>query len=110
MIAVIGDGSVHYAVQALWTAAHYRLPVTFVVLSNARYAILQWFARLEHAEGAPGLDIPGLDITAIAAYYGLRTHRVQGSGELTKLVRDSAAQQDGPVLIDVPVTTELPSL
>ncbi|MGW6942560.1 benzoylformate decarboxylase [Streptomyces xanthophaeus] len=110
VIAVIGDGSVHYAVQALWTAAHYRLPVTFVVLSNARYAILQWFARLEHAEGAPGLDIPGLDITAIAAGYGLRTHRVQGSGELTKLVRDSAAQQDGPVLIDVPVTTELPSL
>ncbi|MFK0255157.1 benzoylformate decarboxylase [Streptomyces sp. NPDC090445] len=110
VVCVIGDGSIHYAVQALWTAAAYRVPVTFVVLSNARYAILQWFAQLENAQGAPGLDIPGIDITAVAAGYGVRAHRAQGAGELTKLVRDSAAQQDGPVLIDVPVTTEFPSL
>lgn len=110
VVAVLGDGSVHYAVQALWTAAAYRIPVTFVVLSNARYAILQWFARLEHAEGAPGLDIPGLDITAIAAGYGVRTHRAGGADELTRLVRQATAQRDGPVLIDVPITTELPSL
>ncbi|MFE2141963.1 benzoylformate decarboxylase [Streptomyces sp. NPDC059456] len=110
VVCVIGDGSIHYAVQALWTAAAYRVPVTFVVLSNAKYAILQWFAQLEHAQGAPGLDIPGLDITAVAEGYGVRTHRAHGAGELTKLVRDSASRQDGPVLIDVPVTTELPSL
>ncbi|WP_331722395.1 benzoylformate decarboxylase [Streptomyces sp. NBC_00069] len=110
VVCVIGDGSIHYAVQALWTAATYKVPVTFVVLSNAKYAILQWFAQLEHAQGAPGLDIPGLDITAVADGYGARTHRAHGAGELTKLVRDSASQQYGPVLIDVPVTTELPSL
>ncbi|MGW7439127.1 benzoylformate decarboxylase [Streptomyces sp. NPDC054849] len=110
VVAVIGDGSIHYAVQALWTAATYKIPVTFVVLSNARYAILQWFAQIEHAQGAPGLDIPGLDITSIATGYGVRAHTAYGAGELTKLVRDAAAQQDGPVLIDVPITTELPSL
>ncbi|MFF4293758.1 benzoylformate decarboxylase [Streptomyces vinaceus] len=110
VVCVIGDGSIHYAVQALWTAAAYRVPVTFVVLSNAKYAILHWFAQLEHAQGSPGLDIPGLDITAVADGYGVRAHRAQGAGELTKLVRDATAQQDGPVLIDVPVTTELPSL
>lgn len=110
VVCVIGDGSIHYAVQALWTAAVHKVPVTFVVLSNARYAILHWFAQLEHAQGAPGLDIPGIDITAVATGYGVRAHRAQGAGELTKLVREAAAQQDGPVLIDVPVTTELPSL
>ncbi|MFD8792334.1 thiamine pyrophosphate-dependent enzyme [Streptomyces vinaceus] len=110
VVCVIGDGSIHYAVQALWTAAAYRVPVTFVVLSNAKYAILHWFAQLEHAQGSPGLDIPGLDITAVADGYGVRAHRAQGAGELTKLVRDATARQDGPVLIDVPVTTELPSL
>ncbi|MDA5284495.1 benzoylformate decarboxylase [Streptomyces sp. NPDC054904] len=110
VVCVIGDGSTHYAVQALWTAAAYKVPVTFVVLSNQRYAILQWFAQVERAQGAPGLDIPGLDITAIATGYGVPAHRATGFGELTKLVRESALQQDGPVLIDVPVTTELPSL
>ncbi|MCX5193033.1 benzoylformate decarboxylase [Streptomyces sp. NBC_00249] len=110
VVCVIGDGSTHYAVQALWTAAAYKIPVTFVVLSNQRYAILQWFAQVEHAQGAPGLDIPGLDIASIATGYGVRAHQATGAGELTKLVRESALQQDGPVLIDVPITTELPSL
>src|SRR3989441_432871 len=40
-IATIGDGSVMYAPQALWTAAHYRLPITYVVPNNASYAILK---------------------------------------------------------------------
>ncbi|MCX5381568.1 benzoylformate decarboxylase [Streptomyces sp. NBC_00091] len=110
VVCVIGDGSTHYAVQALWTAAAYKVPVTFVVLSNQRYAILQWFAQVEQAQGAPGLDIPGLDIAAIATGYGVRAHLATGFGELAKLVRESALQQDGPVLIDVPVTTELPTL
>ncbi|MBW5486864.1 benzoylformate decarboxylase [Streptomyces bambusae] len=110
VVCVIGDGSIHYAVQALWTAAAYQVPVTFVVLSNARYAILHWFAQVERAQGVPGLDIPGLDIASVAAGYGVRTHQAGGAGELTKLVRDSTAQQDGPVLIDVPITTELPTL
>ncbi|MFJ5551255.1 benzoylformate decarboxylase [Streptomyces sp. NPDC093225] len=110
VVAVIGDGSMHYAVQALWTAAAYKIPVTYVVLSNQRYAILHWFAQVERAAGAPGLDIPGLDIASVATGYGVRAHRATGAGELAKLVRESAAQQDGPVLIDVPVTTELPSL
>ncbi|MGW0392044.1 benzoylformate decarboxylase [Streptomyces sp. NPDC003042] len=110
VVCVIGDGSTHYAVQALWTAAAYKIPVTFVVLSNQSYAILQWFAQVERAQGAPGLDIPGLDITSIATGYGVRAHQASGAGELTKLVRESALQQDGPVLIDVAVTTELPSM
>ncbi len=110
VIAVIGDGSAHYAVQALWTAAAYKVPVTFVILSNAKYAILQWFAEVEHARGAPGLDIPGLDIASIATGYGVRAHQASSAAELTKLVRESARRQDGPVLIDVPVSTVLPSL
>ncbi|MFF4370882.1 benzoylformate decarboxylase [Streptomyces sp. NPDC001594] len=110
VVCVVGDGSTHYAVQALWTAAAYKVPVTFVVLSNQRYAILQWFAQVERAQGAPGLDIPGLDVTAVATGYGVRAHRASGCAELAKLVRESALQQDGPVLIDVPVTTELPTL
>ncbi|MGW4652303.1 benzoylformate decarboxylase [Kitasatospora sp. NPDC004289] len=110
VVAVLGDGSVHYAVQALWTAARYDLPVTFVVLSNARYAILEWFAQVERTPGVPGLEIPGLDITAIATGYGVRAHRAVDAAEVTKLVRESTARRDGPVLIDVPVATELPTL
>jgi benzoylformate decarboxylase len=40
IVAIIGDGSMMYASEAMWTAAHRHLPITVVVLANARYATL----------------------------------------------------------------------
>ena len=41
MVAVSGDGSAMYSIQALWTAAHHDLGVVFVILSNREYRILK---------------------------------------------------------------------
>jgi benzoylformate decarboxylase len=41
VVALIGDGSALYTVQALWTAAHDRIPVAFVILNNTSYRILK---------------------------------------------------------------------
>ena len=38
---LIGDGSAMYTCQALWTAARYRVAVTFVILNNSSYRILK---------------------------------------------------------------------
>src|ERR687890_355606 len=40
VIAVVGDGSSLYAIQALWSAAHYGCGVLFVVFANGRYAVM----------------------------------------------------------------------
>ena len=61
VVCVIGEGSAQYAIQSLWTAAAYEVPVTFLVLRNDEYAILKWFGMLEDIVGAPGLDLPALD-------------------------------------------------
>ena len=39
--------------------------------ATSEYSILKWFASLESVEGAPGLDLPGLDVAATAASYGV---------------------------------------
>jgi benzoylformate decarboxylase len=44
VIGVIGDGSANYAITGLWSAAHYRVPATFVILCNDEYGVLKWFA------------------------------------------------------------------
>ena len=44
VIGLIGDGSSMYSIQALWSAAQLKLPMTFVILNNRRYAALQEFA------------------------------------------------------------------
>lgn len=41
VIALSGDGSAMYSIQALWTAAHHELPIVFVILSNREYRVLK---------------------------------------------------------------------
>ena len=76
VVCVLGEGSAQYAIQSLWTAVAYDVPVTFLVLRNEEYAILKWFAGLEQVEGAPGLDLPALDVAAVARGYGVNARRV----------------------------------
>ena len=72
VVATIGDGSLQYSVQAIWTAAQHDFPVVFVVMRNKEYSILKAFALLEKAPGVPGMDLPGLDIVSIATGFGCR--------------------------------------
>ncbi|MEV5243150.1 benzoylformate decarboxylase [Streptomyces cinnamoneus] len=110
VVAVVGDGSAQYAITALWTAAAYRVPVTFVVPANREYAILKWFGRFENTPGVPGLDVPGLDLCALARGYGVPAHRATDPAHLAELVAAATAGRDGPVLIEAPVTTVPPTL
>jgi benzoylformate decarboxylase len=100
VLATLGDGAMQYTVSALWTAAHYRVPVVFVVARNSEYAALKGFTRLMHAPGAPGLDLPGIDVAGIAASYGIESLRVQTLSELTVAV-EQALRSDRPRLIEV---------
>ncbi len=102
VVCVIGEGSVQYAVSAFWSAVAYDVPVTFLVLRNSEYAILKWFAEVESVQGAPGLDLPALDVAAVAAGYGVATQVASGRDE----VRDALAQalaSSRPELVEVPV-------
>jgi benzoylformate decarboxylase len=103
VVCVIGEGSVQYAVSAFWSAVAYKAPVTFLVLRNEEYAILKWFAEVEQVAGAPGLDLPKLDVASVAEGYGVTAHRVKDRDE----VRDALAKalaSPRPELVEVPVT------
>jgi len=101
VLATLGDGALHYTVSALWTAARYRVPVVFVVARNGEYGALRQFTRVMQAPDVPGLDLPGLDITAIAEGYGVPATRVGSLPDLTRTVREALAG-DEPRLIEVP--------
>jgi benzoylformate decarboxylase len=63
------------------TAVAHRVPVTFLVLRNAEYMILKWFAEFERVGEAPGLELPGLDTAAVGAR--VRSARRNGVGART---------------------------
>ncbi|MEA2373738.1 MAG: benzoylformate decarboxylase, partial [Thermoleophilaceae bacterium] len=96
------EGSVQYAVQSLWSAVAYDVPLTVLVLRNEEYAILKWFAGLEQVEGAPGLDLPALDSTGIASGYGVNARGAADADELREQLRESIAS-DRPERVEVRV-------
>jgi acetolactate synthase-1/2/3 large subunit len=107
VIALVGDGSAMYTLQALWTMARESLDITIVVFANRAYQILRGeFANV--GAGAPGrsatdmltLDRPALDWCALARGHGVRAVQVD---ELQALQRalDAALAQGGPSLIEL---------
>ena len=102
VVCVIGEGSAQYAVQSFWTAAAYKVPVTFLVLRNEEYAILKFFTLLEEIPGAPGLDLPALETAAVAAGYGVNATRADDPEQLGVELRRALASPE-PELIEVQV-------
>ncbi|MGH2975863.1 MAG: benzoylformate decarboxylase [Solirubrobacterales bacterium] len=103
VVCVIGEGSVQYAVSAFWSAVAYKAPVTFLVVRNEEYGILKWFAEVEGVAGAPGLDLPKLDVAAVAEGYGIAAHRVKDRDEVRGALEKAFASSQ-PELVEVPVT------
>jgi benzoylformate decarboxylase len=105
VICVVGEGSAQYGITALWTAVAYNAPVTFLVLRNQEYMILKWFAAFEQVEGAPGLELPGLDTAAVAAAYGMPARDVSTPEELAEALREAISAEDGPRLVQARVAS-----
>jgi len=109
VLALIGDGSAMYGIQGLWTAAHYRVPVTFVLCNNRQYKILKDCAEVLRLPAAcagrfEGLDVdrPAIDFVALARSLGVSARRVEGPDELSDAVAESLAAEV-PRLIEVVV-------
>ncbi|WP_102417914.1 benzoylformate decarboxylase [Mycobacterium sp. 4858] len=104
VVSLMGDGSIHYAITALWSAARYNIPLTVVVASNAEYGVVKEFGVWEKTPNVPGLDIPGLDIVGTAASYGVDAHEAHSSDEVYELVKAGIADRDRPTLINARTT------
>ncbi|MFM0037509.1 benzoylformate decarboxylase [Paraburkholderia strydomiana] len=109
VIALIGDGSSMYSIQAIWSAVQMQLPITFVILNNTRYAALQDFAPVfgfAPHETVQGTDLPGLDFVMLAKGMGCPGERVSEAARLADALRSAlatSAPDDGPTLVEVVV-------
>jgi benzoylformate decarboxylase len=109
VIALSGDGSLMYSAAALWTLAHYRLPVVTIVFNNSSYRILKQRTRAigDHSARedrfvAMDLTEPAIDFMALAQAHGVQGVRVEGIPALIKAFT-AALASDAPTLIEVPV-------
>ena len=110
VLALLGDGAALYGIQGLWTAAHYKIPVTFVICNNAQYQILKIGAvqmGLDQARRGRfvGMDItdPEINFVGLAQSLGVRAERIAEPDQLSDLVRQSLAA-DEPRLFDIQIS------
>ena len=108
-ILAIGDGSLQYSVQSIYTAVQHKVKVVYLVPVNEEYAILKEFAILEQTPNVPALDLPGLNAKAIAQSYGCPAFRAENTTDLRKCFED-VLKMDGPALIEFPIDRRLEPL
>ena len=89
-VAVLGDGSSLYAIQALWSAARYGVGALFVVMANGRYAIMDKLAA-DTGKPAPWPAFDTIDIAAIARALGLRGDPHRGPRRPARAARRGAS-------------------
>ena len=99
-VSVMGDGSFGFTCGDLETAVRYRLPITFVVISNASYGWIKAGQKSGYGERYFAVDFGATDHAAVAAAFGLKSWRVTEPGELSKSLK-AALAHGGPSLVDI---------
>jgi benzoylformate decarboxylase len=107
VIAIVGDGSSLYAIQALWSAAQYRAGALFVILANGGYAIMD---RLAEQRGGtapwPGFAV---DVAGLARALGCPARSVREHDDLLATLDEvlpGLAGRDEPLLLEVAVAPD----
>jgi len=105
VVAIVGDGSAMYSVQALWTAANLKRPITYVIANNRSYRILK--ERLKARQnGTPfiGMDLrePEIDFVQLAQSLGVPGQRITDAADIVPALR-AGIESGGPNLLDVSV-------
>jgi len=108
-VCLIGDGSAMYSIQALWTAAQRKLPLTVVVINNSGYGAMRSFSQVMQVRNVPGLELPGIDFVKLAEGMGCDAVRVTKAAELgTALTRAMSSKSTS--LLEVVVDSAVPLL
>jgi benzoylformate decarboxylase len=106
VVCVSGDGSALWSIQSLWTAAHYQIPVTFIICANQAYQQVRLTRKLffSNAEEKKylGTDLsdPAVDFCQLAEGFGLTAQRVERPEQIDKILK-TAFHLDKPNLVEV---------
>ena len=103
IVAIVGDGALLFAPQALWTAARNGLRLVVIVLNNGGYESLRGYHRsnLQHfGSSSSAFDVDGVDIPGLASSFGVHSEAITTCADLDRVFA-AALDRDGPTVIDV---------
>jgi len=99
-VAVMGDGSFGMCVGELETAVRLKLPITFVVISNAVYGWIKAGQKTGYDKRYFSVDFGVTDHAKVAEAFGVKAFRVFQPDNLKKTLKEAIAH-GGPTLVDI---------
>src|SRR3979490_3387310 len=100
-----GDGGAMYSIQALWTAAHHKLPLSVVIVNNGGYRIIKQrllaFHGDDHYVGMDFVD-PSVDFTSLAKSLRVEAMGITEAKDIAPALK-SSFERPGAKLIEVVV-------
>lgn len=107
VLEIVGDGSLMYTVQALWTISHFNLPVKVLVLNNNGYTILKSFSKsyFPGVEGASYLSFSS-KLTEIGESFGVESRTATADLAELQWLKEGVS----PKMLVVDMPKEIPKL
>ncbi len=99
-VAVMGDGSFGMCAGELETVVRLKLPITFLVISNATYGWIKAGQKAGYAERYFSVDFGVTDHAKVAAAFGVRSWRVTLPSELGAALKNALSSAE-PTLVDI---------
>jgi len=99
-VAVMGDGSFGMCAGELETVVRLKLPITFLVISNATYGWIKAGQKAGYAERYFSVDFGVTDHAKVAAAFGVRSWRVTNPSELGPVLKNALSSAE-PTLVDI---------
>ena len=109
VVAVVGDGSSLYAIQALWSAVEYQVGAVFVVLANGGYAVMDRLAEKHGGGRSPWPAVSHTDVAGLAESFGCAARRIGSHASLLETfdeVLPVLGERRTPLLIEVAIEAD----
>lgn len=116
VVGLVGDGSVYYSDSALWTAAHHRIPVLYVIANNGAYGIVAGAfggakGTMHESGNYAGVVLDGTDIVKLSESFGVEGIKVESEDSIAGAVEhglDTVEREGRPLLLDVRMPLGIP--
>ncbi len=116
VVGLVGDGSVYYADSALWTAAHHRIPVLYVIANNGAYGIVAGAfggakGTMHETGDYAGVVLDGTDIVKLSEAFGVEGIKIESEDAIAGAVEhglDTVEREGRPLLLDVRMPLGIP--
>lgn len=115
-VGITGDGDFNYTASALWTAAHYEIPMLMVIFNNrSYYSDVEFQENIAETRGRPlenrqighAIDSPPVDVAGLARSYGCKGYGpVTDPGELATVFHRAVSDVKGGSTVVVDVLVE----